>query len=128
MIKYLLDTHVILWILDGKEKFSDKTFRILTDSGNVKYVSIASAWEVAIKIGKGHLQLDGGVSEFLRTADRHGVKLLPIKRKHIKTLETLPLLHRDPFDRILVASAMAEGMSLITADENVPRYDVASLW
>ena len=128
MIKYLLDTHVILWILDGKGQFSDTTFRIITDPGNVKYVSIASAWEVAIKIGKGNLQLEGGVSGFLRTVNRHGIKLLPIKRKHIKTLETLPLLHRDPFDRILVASAMAEGMSLITADENIPRYDVASLW
>jgi len=128
VIKYLLDTHVILWILDGKGQFSDTTFRIITDPGNVKYVSIASAWEVAIKIGKGNLQLEGGVSGFLRTVNRHGIKLLPIKRKHIKTLETLPLLHRDPFDRILVASAMAEGMSLITADENIPRYDVASLW
>jgi len=56
-MKYLLDTHVVLWILDGKEKFSDKTFRIITDSGNAKYISIASVWEVAIKIGKGNLQL-----------------------------------------------------------------------
>ena len=127
-MKYLLDTHVILWILGGREKFSDKTFRIITYPGNVKYVSIASAWEVAIKIGKGNLQLDGGVSSFLRITDRHGIKLLPIKQKHIKTLETLPLLHRDPFDRILVASAMSESMCLITADTNIPLYDIACLW
>ena len=127
-MKYLLDTHVIIWILGDKEKFSDKTFRIIIDPGNVKYVSIASAWEVAIKIGKGNLRLDGGVSSFLRTTDRHGIKLLPIKQKHIKTLETLPLLHRDPFDRILVASAMSESMCLITADTNIPLYDIACLW
>ena len=127
-MKYLLDTHVFLWILDNKEKFSDKTYRIIIDPGNVKCVSIVSAWELAIKIGTGKLVFKGGVERFFSEISISDFKLLPIKRSHIKTLETLPLLHRDPFDRILVASARAEGMTLLTADENIHLYDVASLW
>jgi len=127
-MKYLLDTHVALWFFNEEKRFSSVTFDIITDPANKRYVSIASVWELAIKIGTGKLAFDGGTNLFFRTIRKNGFGLLPIKRKHIKTLETLPLLHRDPFDRILVASAMAEDMSLITADENIPRYDIASLW
>ena len=127
-MKYLLDTHTVLWSFNEVGKLSKTALDVINDPASKKYVSIASAWELAIKISTGKLVFDGGTDLFYRTAREYGFGLLPIKRSHIKTLETLPLLHRDPFDRILVASAMAEEMSLITADENVPRYDVACLW
>ena len=127
-MKYLLDTHVVLWFFNDVKKLPKTTYHIILDPANEKYVSIASVWELAIKIGTGKLVFKGGVVRFFSMICKNGFGLLPIKRSHIKTLETLPLLHRDPFDRILVASAMAEGMSLITADENIPRYDIASLW
>jgi PIN domain nuclease of toxin-antitoxin system len=83
---------------------------------------------LAVKIGTGKLVFEGGIELFFQTVRESGFVLLPIRRKHIKTLETLPFLHRDPFDRILIASAMIENMGLITADTNIRLYDVASLW
>ena len=127
-MRYLLDTHVVLWMLDEDNKFSEKAVRILRDPASKKYVSIASAWEVAIKVGTGKLHLDGEVSEFFKAIHQSDFGLLPIKTKHVKQLATLPLLHRDPFDRILIASAIAEGMGLITADTNIRLYDVRCLW
>ena len=127
-MRYLLDTHVILWMLNEDKRFSEVAIRILRDPSSKKYVSIASAWEVAIKVGTGKLRLDGGVSEFFTTIRQSECGLLPIKTKHVKQLQTLPLLHRDPFDRILVAAAVTENMHLITADTNVRLYDVHCLW
>ena len=72
--------------------------------------------------------LKGGVDRFLYLIDESGFILLPIKRKHVKIIETLPLLHRDPFDRILIASAMSEDMCLITDDEEIHKYDVPWIW
>jgi PIN domain nuclease of toxin-antitoxin system len=92
------------------------------------YVSIVSAWELAIKIGKGKLVFEGGTELFFRTIGEYGFGLLSIKPKHVKIIETLPRLHGDPFDRILIASAMSDGMCLLTDDENIQKYDVPWLW
>jgi len=102
--------------------------RTITDPVNEQYVSMASAWELAIKISVGKLVFNGGIERFFRTLDENNFKLLPITAKHVKQVETLPLLHRDPFDRILIASAMTENMCVITADTNIHRYEIASLW
>jgi PIN domain nuclease of toxin-antitoxin system len=127
-MQYLLDTHVILWALDDDKRLSETVSRILRDPTSEKYVSIASAWEVAIKVVKGKLRLDGGVTEFFETVHQNEVELLPITEEHVKRLETLPLLHRDPFDRILIASALTEGMCLISADTNVQLYGITGMW
>ena len=97
-MKYLLDTHAILWFFDHVEKLPETVLKAILDPANRKYVSIVSAWE------------------------------LPIKEEHIKQVEYLPFLHRDPFDRMLIASAISEGMSLITADDNIQRYNVQWVW
>ena len=127
-MKYLLDTHVVLWSFSKEGLLSKKAVHAIMDPANRKYVSIASAWELAIKIGTGKLTFEGGVELFFQTVRESGFVLLPIRRKHIQTLETLPFLHRDPFDRILIASAMTDNMCLITADTNIRLYDVVSLW
>ena len=127
-MKYLLDTHILLWGFDNEEKLSEMAVRIIRDPGHTKYASIASSWELAIKISKGSLVFDGGVNRFLELIDESGLVLLPIKRKHVKMIEILPHLHGDPFDRILIASAISEGMRLITADENIHKYDVPWIW
>jgi len=127
-MQYLLDTHVALWFFEEPERLSETVFRTILDPANAKYVSIASAWELAIKIGTGKLTFEGGIDCFFNTIDENGFGLLPITEEHVKQLETLPLLHRDPFDRILVASAIAEGMHLITADANIRLYVVDSIW
>jgi len=92
---------------------------------NEKYVSIASAWELAIKINLGKLTFDGGVSNFFSVIEENGFTLLSIKEEHIKQLETLPVFHRDPFDRILIASAMYERIKLVTTDDDVMRYGIS---
>jgi len=127
-MKCLLDTHVVLWALGNRKKLSEVAARTITDPVNEQYVSMASAWELAIKISVGKLVFNGGIERFFRTLDENNFKLLPITAKHVKQVETLPLLHRDPFDRILIASAMIENMCVITADTNIHRYEIASLW
>ena len=74
------------------------------------------------------MHLDGGVSEFFKIVYENGFELLPIKVEHVKQVETLPFIHRDPFDRMLVASALSEGMNLITADTNIHQYNVSCVW
>jgi len=127
-MKYLLDTHVALWAFGDNEKLSEAAKHTILNPANEKFVSMASAWELAIKIGTGKMEFDGGVSEFFRIIRKNGFGLLSITESHVKQVETLPLLHRDPFDRILIASAMTEGMCLITADTNIHLYNVSSLW
>jgi len=127
-LRYLLDTHTVLWFFDRPEKLSETAFHAILDPANEKYISIVSPWELAIKINLGKLAFEGGVTHFFSTVNENGFELLPIKETHLKQLEPLPLFHRDPFDRILIASAMAENMSLITADDNFQHYAVSTLW
>ena len=89
---YLLDTHTVLWVFDDEEKLSKAADRALRDTTTEVFVSIASAWELAIKISKGNLVFDGGVNRFFELIDESGLVLLPIKRKHVKRIETLSLL------------------------------------
>ncbi len=127
-MKCLLDTHTVLWFFGDVEKLSKVVLATILDPSNEKYVSVASAWELAIKVSLGKLSFEGGTAQFFETLAENGFCLLPVREEHIERVETLPFLHRDPFDRILVASAMTEEMCLITADTNIRLYDVASLW
>jgi PIN domain nuclease of toxin-antitoxin system len=127
-MKYLLDTHSVLWSLGDKENLSETAVRVILDPSNDVYVSIASAWELVIKISLGKLVFEGGIERFFRVIDENGFELLPVKEKHVKGLENLPYFHRDPFDRILITSAITEDMCLITADANIHRYNVVHIW
>ena len=127
-MKYLLDTHTALWFFEEPGKLSRTALRIVRDQAVERCVSIASAWELAIKIGTDKLRFEGGMPEFFRVVEKNGFGLLAITAEHIERLESLPFHHRDPFDRILIASAMAENMSLITADGNIQKYDVPWIW
>ena len=127
-MKYLLDTHTVLWLFDQVEKLSETALGIILKPAGEKYVSIVSAWEVAIKISLGKLTFDGGVENFLAKITENGFELLPVKEEYIKQVEILPLLHRDPFDRMLIASAVSEGMRFITADTNIHKYNIPWLW
>jgi PIN domain nuclease of toxin-antitoxin system len=125
-VKYLLDTHIVFWIAENSPNLSTKVKRIILDSSE-KYVSIVSAWEVAIKISTGKLTLNGGVVEFFRMIDENGFTLLPVKQRYIEYIQTLAFHHRDPFDRLLVATAAIERMSLITVDKNIYLYDISCI-
>ena len=130
MTKYLLDTHVAIWALLGdNEKLSAKAKDIITDRTVELSVSIASAWEIAIKISKGGKITDmSGVAVFIDKLRENGVEILGITAEEVKIIESLPFIHNDPFDRIIIATAKNYGITLISADENVRKYDVACVW
>jgi PIN domain nuclease of toxin-antitoxin system len=126
-MRYLIDTHVALWILKG-EPVSDKAKAIIDDVTAEVFVSIASAWEIAIKIGLGKLRYDGGVRAFLDDVKLNEFQIIGIEEAHVEQTEGLAYYHRDPFDRLLIATTIAEDMTFISADENVSKYDVKWLW
>jgi len=127
-MKYLLDTHAIIWFFEDSEKLSKTAANIIKDSEASKYISIASLWEFTIKYDSGKLLFEGGLSRLWEMITQNGFIILPITQPHLASLTGLPFIHRDPFDRLLVAVAKAEGMALLTADENIHRYDISSAW
>ena len=127
-MKYLLDTHVVLWAAENSPMLSNKAKTAILDVKTEKYVSIVSAWEVAIKLGSGKLHLEGGLLEFFRIIDDNGFHELSVEREYLELISSLPDHHKDPFDRMLVATVLAEDMTLITADENIHRYGAPCLW
>jgi PIN domain nuclease of toxin-antitoxin system len=128
-MRCLLDTHTAFWYFAGIPELSLKAKAAIENSGNEIYVSIISAWEIAIKrsLERGKTSLCG-VAEFLDEIAAGGFELLTLEPHHVRTVEALPYHHRDPFDRLLIATAIAEDMTFISADENVPEYEVKLLW
>ena len=124
-MKNILDTHVVLWFLNG-ERLSAKTKELITNGEN--YLSVVSLWEVAIKMNIGKYSFNGGFSAFRKLIRNNGFDVLPIKEEYMERLLELPLIHRDPFDRLIIATSIIEEMTLITADENIQKYDVAWVW
>ena len=109
-MKYLLDTHVVLWCALSPDKLSQTVKELLLDAGTDKYVSIVSAWEFTVKHSLNKLHLDGGVSGFFKIIEENGFLLLTMEREHIHQLACLPFIHHDPFDRILIATAAVEDL------------------
>ena len=127
-MKFLLDTHTAIWALGNKDKLSKNVKAIIDDRSIPLFVSIISAWEIAIKISIGKLNFTGGSVFFLEKMRSNGIEVLNIKDTYIKHIEKLPFLHRDPFDRLIIASALSEEMTIITEDTNIHRYDVPWIW
>jgi PIN domain nuclease of toxin-antitoxin system len=122
-MRILLDTHVWLWILADPERLASATRDRLADRANDLYLSAASAWEIALKYQLGKLPLPCPPGEFVpQRLERDGVRSLAVETGHALQVCRLPPLHRDPFDRLLVAQARVEGMRLYTADEQVLAY------
>ena len=124
---YLLDTHALLWFLDDDAKLPVATKELIGTSPDV-YVSIASFWKVAIKSSIGKLKLNDSITRIMELCSEKKITVLPIKAAHLERLRTLPFIHKDPFDRLLICQAQAEDMTLITVDENIPKYDVRTKW
>lgn len=121
-MKYLLDTHIVLWLAENSPKLSDAAKTIILDETNEKFVSIASCWEISIKISLNKLDLIGGTAEFFHIIQENGFEVLNTFKEHLIVLETLPFHHRDPFDRLLVATAIANNLILLTDDAQLLVY------
>lgn len=120
-MKLLLDTHVLIWALSTPERIKPKVQDLLTNVDNIVLVSVASLWELQIKKSLNKISLP---NDFIPQLQENGFDLLDINYKHIVTLCELPLIHRDPFDRMLIAQTIYEDLSLITSDSEIIKYDV----
>ena len=121
-MKLLLDTHLLLWAAGEPKKLSPKARRLIADTDNELMFSAASIWEVAIKraLGRADFQVDTRL--FRRGLIDNGYAELPVFSAHAVAVETLPPIHKDPFDRLLVAQSQVEGIALLTSDATVAQY------
>lgn len=123
---HLLDTSTLLWALGSPERLSGRARNLVEAGENV--ISVASYWEVVVKAQKGLLSIADLATWWQRATDLLSARTLPIRASHVTVLATLPMLHKDPFDRILVAQAVAEGLSFITGDPHISPYPVRTIW
>jgi len=121
-VKLLLDTHLLLWAAGQPERLSAKALALIEPPENELFFSAASLWEVAIKRGLGRADFKVDARLLRRGLLDNGYSELPIGSEHVVAIDNLPPIHKDPFDRILVAQAQVEGITLLTADPSVARY------
>jgi PIN domain nuclease of toxin-antitoxin system len=128
-VRVLVDTHTFLWALLKDPRLSQNAQQILTSDSNELVFSLASLWEISIKIKLGKLRAVGSSVAYVRDEmEEYGMELLPIRFEHILQLEVLPPHHGDPFDRLLIAQARSESLPILTSDARFPDYDVQLLW
>ncbi|MCA6519339.1 MAG: type II toxin-antitoxin system VapC family toxin [Pseudanabaena sp. M110S1SP2A07QC] len=133
MSHFLLDTHSLIWFFKGDAQLSRKARTIIDDEENIKFISIVSAWEMTIKQSKGREFLDLGttVDNFVeQKLIYQDFQLLPVELSHLKVLSVLPVFqkHKEPFDRLLIAQAMSENLSLISCDSKFKDYPIDRIW
>jgi PIN domain nuclease of toxin-antitoxin system len=119
-VRLLLDTHVIVWWFEGSPKLGSRARELIAEADARLYVSAASWWELAIKTSLGHLRFD--FSDAREELERRDVSRIPISMSHAETAAALKQLHRDPFDRLLVAQAIDESLVLLTRDVRLKPY------
>ncbi len=124
---YLIDTHVLLWMLFKKEKLSDRVIELINDSDYLVF-SVVSLWEISIKQSLGKLEFKQSIKEIERLCLGHGILLLNITGEYCEALKQLPPIHSDPFDRMIIAQAMTEKLTIITRDEKIHQYPVSAIW
>jgi PIN domain nuclease of toxin-antitoxin system len=127
-MKYLLDTHTIIWLIDNSPKVSIEMKEIINQPQNKIFVSSVSLWEIAIKMNLGKLELDFLLDEFFTAVKTSDFDMLQIEDDYLLGLSKLPYLHKDPFDRLIISTALSEGLTIITIDENIQKYDVPWIW
>ena len=127
-MKILLDTHIFLWFISGDHQLADAVRDAIRDTGNEVYLSVASIWEAIIKYQLGKLPLPKSPEVYLPEQRRlHQITSLSIDEDCMKQLASLPMLHKDPFDRLLISQAKQYGMSIATVDNAVKAYSVSIL-
>ncbi len=128
-MRLLIDTHALIWFCEGSPQLSSSARAAMEDETNQRFVSYATPWEMAIKLslGKLSMQVDYGVV-FPGVLEANGFNLLPSTLEHYKALIPLPRHHGDPFDRLIIAQALTEGLTVVTCDQHFPAYGVSLLW
>jgi PIN domain nuclease of toxin-antitoxin system len=124
---YLLDTNALLFFLSDDARLSRSALAAIQSDSPV-LISVVSLWEIAIKKNIGKLDISYSITEIVKACAQQNFTLLPINPEHLDALSTLPSIHNDPFDRLLIAQAQTEHLVLITKDTIIPKYDVQTIW
>ncbi|MBG1241450.1 type II toxin-antitoxin system VapC family toxin [Nostoc sp. NZL] len=125
----MLDTHTFIWYVTDNSRLSNRVLELINDENNEILLSIASLWEIAIKQNLGKLSFNQPFEIFITQQLNHNYfRLLDIKISHVAVVATLTLHHRDPFDRILIAQALAENLPILSADKIFDAYPIERLW
>jgi PIN domain nuclease of toxin-antitoxin system len=128
-MRILIDTQSIIWFAENNPQLSKAARAAMEDSENTCYISMASFWEMSIKINLGKLYVNGlTLTEFMDEIEENAFKTLDILRPHILENERLPLHHRDPFDRLIIAQSIVENMPIITSDDAFDAYSITRIW
>lgn len=128
-MKLLLDTHSFLWFIDGNLRLSATARQLIEDPGNERLISVASLWEMAIKISLGRLTIAQPFATLIPDQlQRNSIQVLDINVAHTAQVTILPFHHRDPFDRMLIAQALVEAIPLVGVDNAFDAYSVTRLW
>ncbi len=126
---YLLDTSSFLWFVSDYRRLSTNARERLQDAGNTVHLSLVSVWEIAIKSNIGKLELPFPFEEFIDTAIRsYSLRVLNIRLSHLRRVASMPLIHSDPFDRLLIAQSQVENIPIITSDRAFDNYAVHRVW
>jgi PIN domain nuclease of toxin-antitoxin system len=123
----LLDTHILLWYFEADEKLSEKARILIEDSKNKKFISIATIWELSIKLSINKIYFEDGFVNFLKSIDKNGIEILPISLESLLILSTLEFIHKDPFDRIMISQCISEKLMFITKDEFIQKYAIKTV-
>jgi PIN domain nuclease of toxin-antitoxin system len=128
-VNLLLDTCTFLWIVADSPELSERARRLFADPDNEVYLSVASAWEIVVKHKLGKLPLPQPPHEFIPTwRTRHRIEPLPLDETAVLHLSRLPEYHKDPFDRIIICQAIANGLIILTPDRHITQYPVRTDW
>lgn len=127
-MRYLLDTHAFLWLAIDDPQLSPRVRAMFADAGLEMFLSAASVWEMAIKASLGKLTLSTGLEQLVQGGRARGIRTLDVTPKHAWSVEHLPFHHRDPFDRLLVAQAIDEGLQILSRDDQLDAYAITRVW
>lgn len=126
--RYLVDTHTLIWSFENNKKLPQTTKNIIDDTDNEIFVSIASLWEMAIKISIGKLDLSVSLTQLIKDVTLKNIQILPVNSSHVLRVENLPFYHKDPFDRIIIAQSLVENITLISVDDVFDNYGIKRLF
>lgn len=128
-MRVLLDSHAFVWAATSDDRLPRAVAELIEDGGTRVFISVATTWELTLKVMSGKLRLPSPPAEHLAEhIDRFRSELLPIHQRHVSALPELPVIHADPFDRMLVAQALVEDLDLVAGDERIRRYPVRTIW
>ena len=127
-MRQLLDTHTLIWYINGDEQLSENARKAIDQPDSVNFISIASLWEIAIKLSLGKLQLLSTYPEMYAQINDNNFEILPITFEDTLHLSTLSLHHRDPFDRMIIAQGITNKLTIISKDSHFSSYEVSILW